>query len=103
MNHVTHLVTSADISIFSKEFSKFCYIKKYRYRLHFSTEFLILLAFLESLKIYLINLVIILMMSAKMATPGVLKIMVFRNKGYDVIIPVDDVIKKLYHVIQIIL
>ena len=31
------------------------------------------------------------MMSAKMNTPGLLKIMVFWNKGYDVIIPVDDV------------
>ena len=28
---------SADISIFSPEISKFCYIKKYRYRLHFDT------------------------------------------------------------------
>ena len=37
MNHVTHLLTSADISIFSPEISKFCYIKKYRYRLHFDT------------------------------------------------------------------
>ena len=33
--------------------------------------------FLESLKIFLINLVKILMMSAKMATPGFLKITVF--------------------------
>ena len=31
------------------------------------------------------------MMSAKMATPGLLKITVFWNKGYDVIIHVDDV------------
>ena len=30
------------------------------------------------------------MMSAKMATPGLLKIMVFWNKGYDVIIYVHD-------------
>ena len=34
MNHVTHPLSSADISIFSSEISKFCYIKKYRYRLH---------------------------------------------------------------------
>ena len=27
----------ADINIFSPEISKFCYIKKYRYRLHFDT------------------------------------------------------------------
>ena len=35
------------------------------------------------------------MMSAKMATPGVLKITVFLNKGYDVIIPVNDVTNKV--------
>ena len=34
MNHVTHLLSSADI-IFSLEISKFFYIKKYKYRLHF--------------------------------------------------------------------
>ena len=35
MNHVTHPLSSADISIFSPEISKFCYIKKYRYKLYF--------------------------------------------------------------------
>ena len=35
------------------------------------------------------------MMSAKMATPGVLKIMVFWNKGYGVIISVDDFTNKI--------
>ena len=35
------------------------------------------------------------MMSAKMATPGLLKIMVFWNKGYDVIVSVDDVTNKI--------
>ena len=35
------------------------------------------------------------MMSAKMATPGLLKITLFRKKGYDVIIPVDDVTNKI--------
>ena len=36
------------------------------------------------------------MMSAKMATPGFLKITtVFWNKGYDVIISVDDVTNKI--------
>ena len=35
------------------------------------------------------------MMSAKMATSGLLKITVFWNKGYDVIIPVDDVTNKI--------
>ena len=35
------------------------------------------------------------MMSAKMGTPGFLKITVFWNKGYDVIISVDDVTNKI--------
>ena len=35
------------------------------------------------------------MMSAKMVTPGLLKIMVFWNKGYDVIIPVNDITNKI--------
>ena len=39
-------------------------------------------------------MVTILMMSAKMATLGLLKIEVFRNKGYDIIISVYDIINK---------
>ena len=35
------------------------------------------------------------MMSAKMATPGLLKITIFLNKGYDIIIPVDDATNKI--------
>ena len=35
-NHETHPLSSADIGIFSPEISNFCYIKKYRYRLHFN-------------------------------------------------------------------
>ena len=45
--------------------------------------------------VFLINLVIILMISAKKATPGLLKLTVFWNKGYDVIIPVDQVTNKI--------
>ena len=37
MNHVTHTLSSAGISIFSPGTSKFCYIEKYGYRFHFST------------------------------------------------------------------
>ena len=62
------LLEFADISIFSPKISKFCYTKKYRYRLHLSTEFLILLTFFEFLKVFLINMVGVLMMSAKLAT-----------------------------------
>ena len=35
------------------------------------------------------------MMSAKMATPGLLKITVFWNKGYDIIIPINDIPNKI--------
>ena len=35
-------------------------------------------------------------MSAKMATPGILKITVFWKKRYDVKIPVDDVTNKIF-------
>ena len=34
----------------------------------------------------------ILMMPAKLATPGFLKIKIFQSKGYDVIIPIREVI-----------
>ena len=37
INHVTYPLSSADISIFAREISKFSYIKKCRYRLHFNT------------------------------------------------------------------
>ena len=36
-----------------------------------------------------------LMMSAKMATLGLLKIMVFSNKGYDVILFIHNVTNKI--------
>ena len=46
-------------------------------------------------KSFLINFIIILMMSARMATLNLLKLTVFSNKGYDVITPVDEVINKI--------
>ena len=77
MNHVTHPLSSADISNFSPEIRKFCYIKKCMYRLHFDTKFVNLLTFRGSIKIVLIKKVTVLVMSTKMATPGLLKIKVF--------------------------
>ena len=74
---MTHPVSSADISIFSPEISNSSYIKKYRYRLHVDTLFLILLTYFEFLRIVLINMVAILMMSAKLATIGLLKLKLF--------------------------
>ena len=40
-------------------------------------------------------MVTILMMSTKMATLGLLKIKIFQNKDYDVIVSVHDVINKI--------
>ena len=48
-------------------------------------------------------MVTILVMSAKMATLGLLKIKVFRNKECDVIIPDQASSTKFYHVTQIML
>ena len=53
--HVTPPMSPVDISSFSLEISKFGYIRKYMYRLYFDRKFLILLTFLESLKIVLIK------------------------------------------------
>ena len=88
---MTHSLSFAGISIFSTEINKFCYIKNYRYRLHFGTQFLVLLTFLS----FLINMVTILLILGKMTTLGLLKIKVFWNKGFDVIIFDIDVTNKI--------
>ena len=38
---ICHTSYSADISIFSSEICNFCYIRKYRYILHFGKQFLV--------------------------------------------------------------
>ena len=91
MNHLTHPLSSADTSIPLPEISKFCYIKKYRYRLHFDVyiipnSFNFFWIFKDSFK----KIVKILMVSAKIATLGFLKGIL--NKDYDVIIYLLDVI-----------
>ena len=59
------------------------------------TLFLILSTFFKSFKIFLINMVTILMVSAKMANLVLLKIKIFWNKGYDVMITVYGVMNKI--------
>ena len=86
---------SADIGSFSPEISKFGYIKKYRYRFYSDLLFITFLNFLESLKILLINMVTVLIMSAKMVVPDLLKTKEFWNKGYDIIIFVNVVTNKI--------
>ena len=73
MNHVTHPLSSAGITIFSPKIDKFFYIKKYRYRFHFDTLSLILSNFFESLKIVIVHIATISMMSEKIATLGLLE------------------------------
>ena len=86
INPATHHLSSSDISIFSPEISNIFYNGKYRWKLHCSTWFLIVLTFVESLKVVLINMnAILIMMSAKLATPSLLETKIFRNKSYDVI------------------
>ena len=45
--------------------------------------------------VVLINIIVILMISSKLAAVGVLEIKLFRNKNYDVINSVHDVTKKI--------
>ena len=51
--------------------------------------------FLLFSSLFVINMVEILMMSAELATVGLLKIQVFRKKSYDVIISVHDITSKV--------
>ena len=98
MNHVTHPLSSADISNFSPEISKFCYIKKYMYRVHFDTKLLLIQNSFNFSWVYKdcfnkksFNFGDV----SKMATPGLFKIKIFWKKGYDVIIYVHDVTNKI--------
>ena len=94
MNHVTHPLCSADIWIFyqksgnvviSRNTDKYCFWYIISHSFNFSWVSID----------YLITLFKILMMPEKMGTWGLLKIMVFWNKGYGVIIPVNDVTNKI--------
>ena len=73
---MTRPLNSAEIRIFSPEAGKFCYIKKYRYRLHFNvfSESLKVV----SLKVVMLNMVRMLITSVHLTTLGLLKIIVFK-------------------------
>ena len=85
-NEVTHLLSSAEISISSPEISNFVISKNTKVDC---------INFFESLKVILINMVATFMMSANLAPLVFLKVKVFWNKGYDVIISVHDVTNKV--------
>ena len=60
------------------------------------------------MKVVLINMVAILMIWTKLATLGILKIKVFLNKGYYVIIFVHDVTSKILsrdsnHIVDVVM
>ena len=68
---------------------------------------MILLIFFESLKAF-INVVTVSIMPAKLATPGLLKVKVFLNKVYDIIISAYHVTNKLllldsYYIIDVVM
>ena len=63
-------------------------IVDFQLNIKYATKFC---SFFGSFKKFLINMFTILMMPAKLATPGLLKINIFWNKSYDVIIPDYDV------------
>ena len=65
-----------DSSLFTRNQQILLY-QKYKYRLHFDAKLSIILMLFEILKIILINMVTILMMSAKIATLDLLEIKLF--------------------------
>ena len=69
-------MSSADIRIFSPKISNFFYVGKYRQKIHFNA-FFNSFGFIKSLKVVLTNVIAILMMPTKIATPGFLKIKAF--------------------------
>ena len=99
MNHVT---LPPGFCLHQHFLSEISNIRKYRYRFHFCKKLEILLTFFEYLKKFLINVVTILIMPAKLATLGLLKIKIFWSKGYDVIIPGYDVTDKIDYVTYVI-
>ena len=73
MNHVTYPLVLLTSAFSHQELANFVILRKVDI-LHFAIIYIIsnFLKFLEFLDIFLINLVIILMMPAKIATPGFL-------------------------------
>ena len=90
-----HLLTSADISIFSLKMKKFCYMRKYSYRLHLKAQILDISTFFESSKVTLVTAVEFSVISAKLVTLGLLKINIFWNKGHGIITSVYDVTNQI--------
>ena len=92
MNHVTHPLSFADISIIYRKSTNIAISRNtVVVDCIFTRNFFFFFIVFKSLKVILIDIAAILMISAKMATLGLLKIKVFGNKGYEVMICVHDV------------
>ena len=72
---------------------KFCWHRAFYQRK--SAMFECLLILFESLKVVLINMIAVLMVSARLATSGLLKVKIFWNEGHDVIFPAHEDINKI--------
>ena len=81
---MTHPFNSADIRIFSPEISNFDHIRNTNKNCILIPFFYYFLTLIDSLEVVLINMIVILIIPAKLPTPGLLKIKVFRNNNYDV-------------------
>ena len=102
INHVTHLLSSASITIFSLKISNFHYIRKYIYTSNFNAWFLILFTFFWVFEGFF-NMFAVLMTSVKMATLGLLKEKVFWSKVMTSKCLSKASATKFYHVTQFIL
>ena len=79
-----------------------CHTYPKRMKLGTIVPYLNLLTLFESLKTFLKSMVKILMKSTKLATPGLLKIKIFKNKEHDELWTMTSP-TKFYHVNQIML
>ena len=77
------------------EINKFYPMKKCRYGLHFDTQFLVLLSFTEFLETFLMKMVNILIMLAKVTFLGLLEIIFCLNKYYGIKISIHHVTNKI--------
>ena len=92
---MTHPLSSTDISIFYQNLTILVISRNTDKKLHFGTFFLILLIVINSLWVVLINMIAILMMLVKLATPRLPEIRLFWKKSYDVIVFLCDVTNKI--------
>ena len=75
------------LAVFNRN-SSFLLYREIKIKTAFQYVMLILLTIIESLKVILINIIAVLMMSAKLETPSFLKITLVRNSVYNVIIKI---------------